>query len=218
MPARAISICSMGHNSSIALAAGTGAALLRPRCRYGRCAAAALHIVVPRSTCNVQPSPPSHLAPHPLAPRATSPRAASPRATAPLRPSTLSSHVQRATFNLQLLAPRALRGPRCQSRRSSAAPLHVVVPRSTCNVQPATPRASSPRTSCLAPHAPRPYTPNNASFCELLHTSLRLSANCHLRGILQSAFRSGFISGFVAIDVIGVHPQNRRAPIAIRLE
>jgi hypothetical protein len=98
----------MGHNASIAPAAGTGAALLRPRCRYGRCAAAALHIVVPRSTCNVQPSPPSRLAPHPLAPRATSPRAASPRATAPLRPSTLSSHVQRATFNLQPLSPHPL--------------------------------------------------------------------------------------------------------------
>ena len=61
-----------------------------PRCRYGRSAAAPLHVVVPRSTCNVQPS---------------TPRTASPRAAAPLRPSTLSSHVQPATFNLQPRAP-----------------------------------------------------------------------------------------------------------------
>jgi hypothetical protein len=38
-----------------------------------------------------------------------SPRASSPHAAAPLRPSTWSSHVQRATFNLQRLAPRASR-------------------------------------------------------------------------------------------------------------
>ena len=94
---------------------------------------ASLHVVVPRSTCNVQPST-STLLPHPLAPLASrlSPHPPSPRpspqtlqvgrspptrAHTPVRahmsvhPCTLSSHVQRATFNLQpaRLAPRASR-------------------------------------------------------------------------------------------------------------
>ena len=80
-----------------------------------------------------------------LSPLASPPRATAPAAdlgAAPLHPYTLSSHVQRATFNLQLLTPLAPRlAPsrhcsRCRSGRSAAAPLHVVVPRSTCNVQP----------------------------------------------------------------------------------
>jgi hypothetical protein len=119
---------------------------------------------------NVQRS--SHLSPRAsrLSPLAMAP-AAGPGA-APLRPSTLSSHVQRATFNLQplaplapsprtsRLAPRASRPrPRhSRSGRSAAAPLHVVVPRATCNVQPSTPRAprtASPRASRLSPHASR---------------------------------------------------------------
>ena len=134
-----------------------------------RSAAAPLHVVVPRSTCNVQPA---------------TPRAASPRAAAPLRPSTWSSHVQpstprasspraaaprhvvvpRSTCNVQPSTPRASSprasccprdGPRRRCGRSRAAPLHVVVPRSTCNVQPSPPRASSPR---LAPRASSPHT------------------------------------------------------------
>jgi hypothetical protein len=144
-------------------------------------------------TFNVQrstftPSPLSPLASR-LAPLAASPRAASPPAAAPaiapaagpgaapLHPSTLLSHVQRATFNLHPLAPLASRlpprpsrriparripsrrrprhCPRCRSGRSAAAPLHVVVPRSTCNVQPSPPRPSrlSPLASRLAPLA-----------------------------------------------------------------
>jgi hypothetical protein len=108
-----------------------------------------------------------------------------------------------------LLRPAIVRAQHCCAPpsygRSTAAPRHRT---GAALLRPAIVRAQH----CCAP------TPNNASFRALLHTSLRLSANCHLRGILQSAFRSGTISGFVAIDVIGVHPQNRRAPIAIRLE
>jgi hypothetical protein len=114
---------------------------------------------------NVQRS--SHLSPRAsrLSPLAMAP-AAGPGA-APLRPSTLSSHVQRATFNLQplaplapsprtsRLAPRASRPRHSRSGRSAAAPLHVVVPRATCNVQPSTPRAPLPIPSHLAPHASR---------------------------------------------------------------
>jgi hypothetical protein len=114
----------------------------------------------------------SHLTPHSLtplaprlAPRAPAPAIAGPGA-APLRPSTLSSHVQRATFNLQPLAPLApsprtsrlaphasRHGSRCRSGRSAAAPLHVVVPRATCNVQPSTPRAPRLIPSRLTPLA-----------------------------------------------------------------
>jgi hypothetical protein len=134
-------------------------------------------------TCDLQPSPPrpSRLAPPAAAP-AIAP-AAGPGA-APLHPSTLLSHVQRATFNLHPLAPLASRlpprpsrriparripsrrprhCPRCRSGRSAAAPLHVVVPRSTCNVQPSPPRPSrlSPPASPLSPHprAPHPLPP-----------------------------------------------------------
>jgi hypothetical protein len=108
-----------------------------PRCRSGRSAAAPLHVVVPRATCNVQPSTPLASSPSPLSPppvraqrrcalprcrptcnvqRATfNPSRLIPFATVPaagpgatpLRPSTLSSHVQRATFNLQPLSPLA---------------------------------------------------------------------------------------------------------------
>ena len=79
-----------------------------------------------------------------LAPLATAP-AAGPGA-APLRPSTLSSHVQRATFNLQPLSPLAPETLHCNVSTGNPlvarrAPLHVVVPRSTCNVQPSTPPA-----------------------------------------------------------------------------
>jgi hypothetical protein len=176
---------------AIAPAAGLGAALLRPytlsshvqratfnlqpltplaprlapsrhcsRCRSGRSAAAPLHVVVPRSTCNVQPFNPSRLSPLASPPRAIAPAAG--LGAALLRPYTLSSHVQRATFNLQPLTPLAPRlAPsrhcsRCRSGRSAAAPLHVVVPRSACNVQPSTPHASrpSPLASRLSPLAP----------------------------------------------------------------
>jgi hypothetical protein len=176
---------------AIAPAAGLGAALLRPytlsshvqratfnlqpltplaprlapsrhcsRCRSGRSAAAPLHVVVPRSACNVQPFNPSRLSPLASPPRAIAPAAG--LGAALLRPYTLSSHVQRATFNLQPLTPLAPRlAPsrhcsRCRSGRSAAAPLHVVVPRSACNVQPSTPHASRPSTlaSRLSPLAP----------------------------------------------------------------
>jgi len=50
-------------------------------------------------------------------------------------------------------------GPRCQYGRSAAAPLHVVVPRSTCNVQPSTPRASSPRHGPAAVTGAAPLRP-----------------------------------------------------------
>jgi hypothetical protein len=48
----------------------------------------------------------AHLSQKPTLRAANPPPAAGPGA-APLHPSTLSSHVQRATFNLQPLAPRA---------------------------------------------------------------------------------------------------------------
>jgi hypothetical protein len=145
---------------AMAPAAGPGAAPLRP---------STLSSHVQRATFNLQPLAP--LAPSPrtsrLAPRAP---AIAGLGAAPLRPSTLSSHVQRATFNLQPLAPLAphplaprtasprasRRRPRhSRSGRSAAAPLHVVVPRATCNVQPSTPRASRPIPSHLAPRASR---------------------------------------------------------------
>ena len=81
----------------------------------------------------------SRLLPHPLSPHPLATVPAAGPGAAPLRPSTLSSHVQRATCNLQPLAPRAPRHcPRRRSGRSAAAPFHVVVPRATCNVQPST--------------------------------------------------------------------------------
>jgi len=85
--------------------------------------------------CNVSTGTPhpSHLAPHPLA---TAP-AAGPGAAA-LRPSTLSSHVQRATFNLQPLAPLA--------SRLSPHPLSPLA---------SFPLASSPLASRLLPRASR---------------------------------------------------------------
>ena len=116
----------------------------------------------------------SRLLPHPLSPHPLATVPAAGPGAAPLRPSTLSSHVQRATCNLQPLSPRPLRHcprcrsgrnaaaplrrpaalppraasprhcPRCRYGRNAAAPLHVVVPRATCNVQPSTPLASSP--------------------------------------------------------------------------
>ena len=156
---------------AMAPAAGPGAAPLRPdpRCR---------------PTCNVQRSTfnPSRPSPHPLAPRASrlAPRAPAPAiagpGAAPLRPSTLSSHVQRATFNLQPLAPlaphplapRASRltplamapaaGPGAAPLRPSTLSSHVQ--RATFNLQPLAPLASSPHASRLSPlttHAPDRY-------------------------------------------------------------
>ena len=171
---------------------------------------ASLHVVVPRSTCNVQPST-STLLPHPLAPLASrlSPHPPSPRpspqtlevrrspparAYTPVRvhmsapTSTLSSHVQRATCNLQPLAPHPL-APLASSPRASsslASPLspnprgraespgagihasasahvgthlHVVIPRSTCNVQPSTPHASRLNNSPADPSRRRGSPP-----------------------------------------------------------
>jgi hypothetical protein len=94
--------------------------------------------------------------PRPLAPLLPLPIWAQRRCT-PTR-GRPTCNVQRATF--QLLSPLAPRlAPsrhcsRCRSGRSAAAPLHVVVPRATCNVQPSTPRAS--RLSPLAPLLPLP--------------------------------------------------------------
>ena len=84
----------------------------------------------------------SRLLPHPLSPHPLATVPAAGPGAAPLRPSTLSSHVQRATCNLQPLSPHPLRHcPRCRSGRNAAAPFHVVVPRATCNVQSSTPLA-----------------------------------------------------------------------------
>jgi hypothetical protein len=130
------------------------------RCRSGRSAAAPLHVVVPRSACNVQPSTPhaSRPSPRPLAPLLPLPIWAQ-RCCAPTR-CRPTFNVQRATFQpLTPLAPRLAPSrhcSRCRSGRSAAAPLHVVVPRSACNVQPSTPHASrpSPLASRLSPLAP----------------------------------------------------------------
>ena len=141
---------------------------------------ASLHVVVPRSTCNVQPST-STLLPHPLAPLASrlSPHPPSPRpspqtlqvgrspptrAHTPVRahmsvhPCTLSSHVQRATFNLQpaRLAPRA----------SRLIPSHLAP-----SPQPLAPRASRPSPHPRSPLAPRlappSHPPRNLGFGQL---------------------------------------------------
>jgi hypothetical protein len=77
--------------------------------------------------------------------RAATPPTADPGA-ARLRPSTLSSHVQRATFNLQPLAPHAApatapaAGPGAAPLRPSTLSSHVQ--RATFNLQPLAPRAS----------------------------------------------------------------------------
>jgi hypothetical protein len=121
---------------------------------------------------------------HPLAPLASPlPPPPPPLPPLPVRaqrrctPPRCCPTLQRATFYLHPLAPLASRlpprpsrriparripsrrrprhCPRCRSGRSAAAPLHVVVPRSTCNVQPSPPRPSrlSPLASRLAPLA-----------------------------------------------------------------
>jgi hypothetical protein len=100
-----------------------------------------------------------------LSPLASPPRAIAPAAglgAALLRPYTLSSHVQRATFNLStphasrpLASPPSRHCSRCRSGRSAAAPLHVVVPRSTCNVQPFNPSRLSPLASPPSRHCSR---------------------------------------------------------------
>jgi hypothetical protein len=100
---------------------------------------------VQRATCNLQPLAPHPLAPHPLAPLASSPLASSPLASSSLA-SPLSPN------------PRGQTEPPGAGIHASASAhvgthLHVVVPRSTCNVQPSTPRASSPRAS--SPRAAR---------------------------------------------------------------
>jgi hypothetical protein len=102
-----------------------------PRCRSGRSAAAPLHVVVPRSTCNVQPA---------------TPRAASPRAAAPLRPATWSSHVQRATFNLQRLAPHphAPQRPATWSSHVQRATFNILTPPATAGCESPRDRAPSP--------------------------------------------------------------------------
>jgi hypothetical protein len=64
-----------------------------------------------------------------------------------------------ADRSLRLTAPRLAPSrhcSRCRSGRSAAAPLHVVVPRSACNVQPSTPHASRPSPRPLAPLLPLP--------------------------------------------------------------
>jgi hypothetical protein len=109
-----------------------------------RSAAAPLHVVVPRSTCNVQPA---------------TPRAASPRAAAPLRPSTWSSHVQRATCNLQPRAPH----PRAPQRRCAPPRGRPTfnVQRATCNPARRIPSRLSPRPARRIPArlAPPPRWP-----------------------------------------------------------
>jgi hypothetical protein len=69
----------------------------RPRTRHAR-GSIMLHFAIkdaPRASC---------LLPHPLSPHPLATAFAAGTHAAPLRPSTLSSHVQRATFNLQPLA------------------------------------------------------------------------------------------------------------------
>ena len=61
----------------------------------------------------------SRLIPSRLTPHASFPRGSPARAHTRVRPSTRSSHIQRATFNLQLLAPRA--SPLIPSRLSPLA-------------------------------------------------------------------------------------------------
>jgi hypothetical protein len=122
-------------------------------------------------TCNISPLhrngatfPPVTFDLHPLVPRALV--------------ETLHCNVSTCTLAASRLPPRPSRRiparripsrrrprhcPRCRSGRSAAAPLHVVVPRSTCNVQPSPPRPSrlSPPASPLSPHprAPHPLPP-----------------------------------------------------------
>ena len=91
----------------------------------------------------------SRLLPHPLSPHPLATVPAAGPGAAPLRPSTLSSHVQRATCNLQPLAPLAT----APAAGTGAAPLRPStlsshVQRATCNLQPLAPRASplSPRS------------------------------------------------------------------------
>jgi hypothetical protein len=109
---------------------------------------------VQRSTFN-----PSRLSPLASPPRAIAPAAIWAHCCAPTR-CRPTFNVQRATFQpLTPLAPRLAPSrhcSRCRSGRSAAAPLHVVVPRSACNVQPSTPHASrpSPLASRLSPLAP----------------------------------------------------------------
>ena len=100
---------------------------------------ASLHVVVPRSTCNVQPST-STLLPHPLAPLASrlSPHPPSPRPS----PQTLEvgrSHPARAHMRVRA--------------HMSVHPctLSSDVQRATCNLQPLSPLASSPLAPRLAP-------------------------------------------------------------------
>jgi hypothetical protein len=110
LPVRAQRCCAL-HRAS-RLAAGTGAALLRPtsllapRCRYGRSAAAPLHrasrlaagtgaallrpYIAPRASLPVRAqrccAPTSPLAPHPLAPHPLAPHSLAPHSLAPLVP------------------------------------------------------------------------------------------------------------------------------------
>ena len=96
----------------------------------------------------------ARVSPHPLTPRAPRPI---PSRLAPLasfpHASRLTPH---ASFpHASRPSPRASRRrPRhSRSGRSAAAPLHVVVPRATCNVQPSTPRAPRLIPSRLTPLA-----------------------------------------------------------------
>jgi hypothetical protein len=142
LPVRAQRCCAL-HRAS-RLAAGTGAALLRPtsrlapRCRYGRRAAAPLH----RPSRLAAGTGAALLRPY-IAPRASLPVRA-PRCCALHRASRLAAGTGAA-----LLRPTSRLAPRCRYGRSAAAP--YIAPRASLPVRAQ--RRCAP-TSRLAPRLP----------------------------------------------------------------
>ena len=120
---------------------------------------------VQRATCNPARRIPSRLSPRP-ARRIPARLAPPPRwPPPPVRAQRCAPPHCRPTFNLQRATCNPAR--RIPSRCGTAAPLHVVVPRSTCNVQPSPPLASrlipSRRSaSHLSPHPLAPLAPRLA--------------------------------------------------------